>query len=103
MTGDEGVLPIDDWSRLLDGRVAVVTDDDDLARLADAVLTEHGRVDVLSNNVGDYRAFVRCYPKDPVYGIGTGHNIPVDGGTKDGGGWPFSPREGRFVNRSRNL
>src|SRR5689334_2107930 len=25
MTGDEGVPPIDDWNRLLDGRVAVVT------------------------------------------------------------------------------
>ncbi len=278
-----GVPPIDDWTRLLDGRVAVVTGggdgigagiarlfaqhgahvevaevdqeraerihqdvtsaggsirchvvdvtaDDDVARLADAVLTERGRVNVLVNNVGDYRplvpfhhstpeswqrqydinlrhvfavtrAFVpsmidahrgsivtvhsvegmRGYPKDPVYGamkaaaahfttclavdlgrygirvngIGTdlaqtpqvdyltgyedveqlwaswapvgrvgwpedqarvalflasdqsafvtGHNIPVDGGTKAGGGWLFSPREGRFVNRSRNL
>ena len=275
---------IDDWNRLLDGRVAVVTGGGDgigagIARLfaqhgafvevaeidrerADqirdevtgaggshpqprrrrhrsttmsrawptAVLAEHGRVDVLVNNVGDYRplvpfhrstpdswqqmydinlrhvfavtrAFVpsmidahrgsivtvhsvegmRGYPKDPVYGamkaaaahfttclavdlgrhgirvngIGTdlaqtpqvdyltgyedvddlwaswapvgrvgwpedqarvalflasdqsafvtGHNIPVDGGTKAGGGWLFSPREGRFVNRSRNL
>lgn len=282
MTGD-GVPRIDDWNRLLDGRIAVVTgggagigagvarlfaqhgalvevaeiergradtirgevestggrirthvvdvtDDGDVARLAEAVLTEHGRVDVLVNNVGDYRplvpfarstpeswqqmydvnlrhvfavtrAFVgsmiergrgsivtvhsvegmRGYPKDPVYGamkaaaahfttclavdlgrhgirvngIGTdlaqtpqvdylagysdvadlwaswapvgrvgwpedqarvalflasdqsafvtGHNIPVDGGTKAGGGWFFSPREGRFVNRSRNL
>jgi 3-oxoacyl-[acyl-carrier protein] reductase len=283
MTGDGGVPLIDDWSRLLDGRVAVVTgggdgigagiarlfaqhgalvevaeadrqradriqaevagtggsirchvvdviDDDDVSRFADAVLAEHGRLDVLVNNVGDYRplvpfdqstpeswqqqydinlrhvfavtrAFVpsmiaahrgsivivhsvegmRGYPKDPVYGamkaaaahfttclavdlgrhgvrvngIGTdlaqtpqvdyltgyedvdelwaswapvgrvgwpedqarvalflasdqsafvtGHNIPVDGGTKAGGGWLFSPREGRFVNRSRNL
>jgi NAD(P)-dependent dehydrogenase (short-subunit alcohol dehydrogenase family) len=210
--------------------VVDVTADDDVARLADVVLTEHGRVDVLVNNVGDYRplvpfhrstsdswqqmydvnlrhvfavtrAFVpsmiearrgsivtvhsvegmRGYPKDPVYGamkaaaahfttclavdlgrhgirvngIGTdlaqtlqvdyltgyedvdelwaswapvgrvgwpedqarvalflasdqsafvtGHNIPVDGGTKAGGGWLFSPREGRFVNRSRHL
>jgi hypothetical protein len=33
----------------------------------------------------------------------TGENIAVDGGTKAGGGWLFSPREGRFVNRSRNL
>ncbi|MEO3756982.1 SDR family oxidoreductase [Mycobacterium sp. B14F4] len=283
MSGDAAVPRIDDWNRLLDGRVAVVTGggdgigagiarlfaahgalvevaeidrdraeritdevtaaggsirghvtdvtvDDDVARLAEAVLTRHGRVDVLVNNVGDYRplvpfhrstpdswqrmydinlrhvlsvtrAFVpsmidahrgsivtvhsvegmRGYPKDPVYGamkaaaahfttclavdlgrrgirvngIGTdlaqtpqvdylsgyedtaelwaswapvgrvgwpedqarvalflasdqsafvtGHNIPVDGGTKAGGGWLFSPREGRFVNRSRNL
>lgn len=266
---------IDDWNRLLDGRVAVVTGgaagigagiarlfaqhgahveiadinpdgadagervrthavdvtaDADVERLRDAVLDAHGRVDVLVNNVGDYRplvpfaqstpdswqamydvnlrhvfavtrAFVpamidagrgsivtihsvegmRGYPKDPVYGamkaaaahfttclavdlgrhgirvngIGTdlaqtpqvdyltgyedvddlwaswapvgrvgwpedqarvalflasdqsafvtGHNIPVDGGTKAGGGWLFSPKEGRFVNRSRNL
>ena len=279
----DGVPPIADWNRLLDGRVAVITGggdgigagiarlfaqhgalveiaeldelranrirdeisggggrirshvvdvtiDEDVARLQDAVLGEHGRVDVLVNNVGDYRplvpfhrstadswqqmydvnlrhvfavtrAFVpamidahcgsivtvhsvegmRGYPKDPVYGamkaaaahfttclavdlgrhgvrvngIGTdlaqtpqvdyltgyqdvddlwaswapvgrvgwpedqarvalflasdqsafvtGHNIPVDGGTKAGGGWLFSPREGRFVNRSRHL
>lgn len=33
----------------------------------------------------------------------TGHNIPVDGGTKAGGGWFFSPTEGRFVNRPRGL
>jgi len=33
----------------------------------------------------------------------TGHNIPVDGGTKAGGGWFFSPDEGRFVNRPRGL
>jgi hypothetical protein len=29
--------------------------------------------------------------------------VPVDGGTKAGGGWFFSPREGRFVNRPRNI
>jgi NAD(P)-dependent dehydrogenase (short-subunit alcohol dehydrogenase family) len=33
----------------------------------------------------------------------TGHNIPVDGGTKAGGGWFFSPAEHRFVNRPRGL
>ena len=33
----------------------------------------------------------------------TGHNIPVDGGTKTGGGWFFSPTEGRFVNRPKTL
>ena len=207
-----------------------VTDDADVTRLADAVLARHGRVDVLVNNVGDYRPLVafeestpdtwqrmydinlrhvfavtraflpamiaahagsivnihsveamRGFPRDPVYGamkaavahfttclavdvgrygvrangIGTdltqtpqvdyltgyedaehlwqswapvgrvgrpadqarvalflasdqsafvtGHNIPVDGGTKAGGGWMFSPRAGRFVNRSKHL
>ncbi len=33
----------------------------------------------------------------------TGHNVPVDGGTKAGGGWMFSPAEDRFVNRPRNI
>jgi len=207
-----------------------VTSDDDVTRFARTVLDRHGRVDVLVNNVGDYRPLVRFerstpeswqqmydvnlrhvfavtrsflpsmieqkrgaiinihsvegmrgYPGDPVYaamkaavaqfttslavstgrhgirvnGIGpdltqtpqvdyltgyeeqqelwpswapvgrlgwpedqaraalflasdlasyvTGHNIPVDGGTKAAGGWFFSPREGRFVNRPRHL
>ena len=263
------VPPIDNWSRLLEGKVAVVTGggvgigaaiarlfaehgavvevvdidpqeqeqiradvsvDADVDRLAATVLDRHHRVDVLVNNVGDYRPLVRFekstpqswqrmydvnlrhvfavtraflpsmierksgviinvhsveglrgYPGDPVYaamkagvahfttslavtvgrhgirvnGIGpdltqtpqvdyvagyeeqqelwpswapvgrlgqpedqarvalflasdlssyvTGHNIPVDGGTKAGGGWFFSPREGRFVNRPRHL
>jgi len=33
----------------------------------------------------------------------TGHNIPVDGGTKAGGGWMFSPNEQRFVNRPKGV
>jgi NAD(P)-dependent dehydrogenase (short-subunit alcohol dehydrogenase family) len=33
----------------------------------------------------------------------TGHNIPVDGGTRAGGGWFWSPAEHRFVNRSKHL
>jgi NAD(P)-dependent dehydrogenase (short-subunit alcohol dehydrogenase family) len=33
----------------------------------------------------------------------TGHNIPVDGGTKAGGGWFFSPTDNRFVNRPKTL
>jgi NAD(P)-dependent dehydrogenase (short-subunit alcohol dehydrogenase family) len=33
----------------------------------------------------------------------TGHNIPVDGGSKAGGGWFFSPTERRFVNRPKTL
>jgi len=33
----------------------------------------------------------------------TGHNIPVDGGTKAGGGWFWSPDARRFVNRPTKL
>jgi NAD(P)-dependent dehydrogenase (short-subunit alcohol dehydrogenase family) len=33
----------------------------------------------------------------------TGHNLPVDGGTRAGGGWFWSPTERRFVNRPRTL
>jgi NAD(P)-dependent dehydrogenase (short-subunit alcohol dehydrogenase family) len=33
----------------------------------------------------------------------TGHNIPVDGGTKAGGGWFWSTDERKFTNRPRNL
>ena len=33
----------------------------------------------------------------------TGHNIPVDGGTKAGGGWYWSPSEGLFTNRPKGL
>ena len=33
----------------------------------------------------------------------TGHNIPVDGGTKAGGGWFYSPTARRFVNRPTTL
>ncbi len=210
--------------------VVDVTDDADVDRLATAVVAQHGRVDVLVNNVGDYRPLVRFktsspeswkamymvnlhhfflvthaflgpmidsgggsivnvhsveglrgYPGEPVYGamkaavahfttclaaeqgragirvngIGpdltqtpqvdyisgfeehehlwpswapvgrlgwpedqarvalflasdlsayvTGHNIPVDGGSKAGGGWFFSPSARRFVNRPTTL
>jgi NAD(P)-dependent dehydrogenase (short-subunit alcohol dehydrogenase family) len=210
--------------------VVDVTDTDDVTRLAEAVLTQHPHVQVLVNNVGDYRPLVRFrrsspqtwdelyrknlfhvfavthaflesmigggggsivnlhsvegmrgYPGDPVYGsmkaavakfttdmavqmgrhgvrvngIGTdltqtpqvdyltgyeehdhlweswapvgrlgwpednarvalflasdlssfvtGHNVPVDGGTRAGGGWFFSAQEGRFVNRPKGI
>lgn len=33
----------------------------------------------------------------------TGHNIPVDGGTRAGGGWFYSPEARRFVNRPTGL
>jgi NAD(P)-dependent dehydrogenase (short-subunit alcohol dehydrogenase family) len=207
-----------------------VTDEDQVSTFAEEVLARHGRVDVLVNNVGDYRPLMRFaksspeswsamyainlqhvflmthaflgsmveqksgsivnvhsvegmrgYPGDPVYGsfkaavghfttclaveqgrngirvngIGpdltqtpqvdylagyegsedmweswapvgrlgwpedqarvalflasdqsgfvTGHNIPVDGGSKAGGGWFWSPSARRFVNRPTTL
>jgi NAD(P)-dependent dehydrogenase (short-subunit alcohol dehydrogenase family) len=210
--------------------VVDVTDEADVARLADAVLGTHGRIEVLVNNVGDFHPLVRFqksgpeswaamykvnflhfllvthafldpmiesgggsivnvhsvegmrgYPGEPVYGamkaaaahfttclaveqgrngirvngIGpdliqtpqvdyisgfeqhealweswapvgrlgwpedearvalflasdlssyvTGHNIPVDGGSKAGGGWFWSPEVKRFVNRPTTL
>ncbi len=129
------VAPIDDWNRLLDGKVAVVTGGgtgiggaiarlfaqhgaaveiaevdaalaeenrsaieaaggtarahvvdvtelDDVARLADAVLGNHGRVDVLVNNVGDFRPLVR-FPKstpeswDAMYRVNLFHFFAV--------------------------
>jgi NAD(P)-dependent dehydrogenase (short-subunit alcohol dehydrogenase family) len=33
----------------------------------------------------------------------TGHNIPVDGGTKAGGGWFWSATEHRYVNRPKGI
>ena len=112
------VPPIEDWSRLLDGRVAVVTgggdgiggaisrlfaahgahvevaevdaaraaqvvedvrdaggearhhvvdvtDADQVEALAEAVLGEHGRIDVLVNNVGDFRPASRFASSGP--------------------------------------
>ena len=114
------VPAIDDWSKLLDGKVAVVTgagadgiggaiavlfaehgalveivdvdeeraernwatiegagdvarthivdvtEEVDVQRLATDVLTEHGRIDVLVNNVGDYRPLVRFDKSTPA-------------------------------------
>src|SRR4051812_46042477 len=113
------VRPVDDWNRLLDGKVAVVTGggdgiggaisrlfarhgalvelaeidtdraaatvadieaaggvarahvldvtkSDDVARLADAVLDAHGHIDVLINNVGDYRPLVPFRSSSPA-------------------------------------
>jgi NAD(P)-dependent dehydrogenase (short-subunit alcohol dehydrogenase family) len=117
-TEPSDVAPIDDWNRLLDGKVAVVTGGGDgigggiarlfaqhgalveiaeidpdraeanratieaaggtvrahvvdvtesagVATLADAVLGEHGHVDVLVNNVGDFRPLVRFAKSTP--------------------------------------
>ncbi len=49
------------------------------------------------------QARVALFLASAMSGFVTGHNIPVDGGTKAGGGWLFSPRAGRFVNRSKHL
>jgi len=49
------------------------------------------------------QARVALFLASEMSGFVTGHNIPVDGGTRAGGGWFYSPKEGRFVNRSRGL
>jgi len=129
------VPPVPDWSRLLDGRVAVVTgggdgiggaisrlfaahgahvelaeadggraehavtditaaggaahahvvdvtDDGDVARLRAGVLDRHGRVDVLVNNVGDFRPaapFPRSTPEtwQAMYDVNLRHVLAV--------------------------
>jgi NAD(P)-dependent dehydrogenase (short-subunit alcohol dehydrogenase family) len=51
----------------------------------------------------DDQARVALFLASDLSAFVTGHNIPVDGGTRAGGGWFYSPAERRFVNRPRTL
>lgn len=49
------------------------------------------------------QARVVLFLASSLSGYVTGHTVPVDGGTRAGGGWFWSPAAGRFVNRPSSL
>lgn len=49
------------------------------------------------------QARVALFLASGLSGYVTGHTVPVDGGTRAAGGWFYSPKAGRFVNRPASL
>ncbi len=83
-------------------------------------LTQSSQVDYISGSEGhdprwaswapvgrlgwpEDQARVALFLASGLSGYVTGHSVPVDGGTKAGGGWYYSPSAGRFVNRPASL
>jgi NAD(P)-dependent dehydrogenase (short-subunit alcohol dehydrogenase family) len=83
-------------------------------------LTQSSQVDYISSSEGhetlwpswapvgrlgwpEDQARVALFLASDLSGYVTGHTIPVDGGTKAGGGWFYSPAAGCFVNRPTSL
>ena len=59
------VADITDAGGMAHAHVVDVCDEDDVARLRDAVLERHGGPDIVINNVGDYRPLVRFRDSSP--------------------------------------
>ena len=83
-------------------------------------LTQTAQVDYIGTSVGsehlweawapvgrvgwpEDQARVALFLASDLSSFVTGHNVPVDGGTKAGGGWFWSPTAERFVNRPKGL